>query len=114
MERFEEHIAESPEFLESEFHENDDFSSRPEEPAAETNWTDDPVRVYLREMGSVRLLSRQGEIELARKMERGRFRMRKAISRSPQVWEWVLAFAENVRTGEARLEDSVELGAPDE
>lgn len=37
---------------------------------------DDPVRVYLREMGTVRLLSRQGEIELAKRMERGNHRMR--------------------------------------
>ena len=114
MERFEEHIVDSPEFLESEFRETDDFGSHHEEHPAETNWTDDPVRVYLREMGSVRLLSRQGEVELARKMERGRFRMRKALSRSPLVWERVLALSEAVRQGEARLEDFAELGPTDE
>src|SRR5579872_1170483 len=114
MEPFEQHIAESPEFLDPEFQEADDFSSHHEEHVAETNWTDDPVRVYLREMGSVRLLSRQGEVELARKMERGRFRMRKALSRSPLVWDKVLELSETVRRGDARLEQFVELGAPDE
>ena len=48
--------------------------------------TDDPVRVYLREMGSVRLLTRQGEIDLAKRMERGKLRVQKALSRSPMVW----------------------------
>jgi RNA polymerase primary sigma factor len=115
MEQFEEHITDSStEFVDSEFHETDDFSAGHEEHAAETNWTDDPVRVYLREMGSVRLLSRQGEIELARKMERGKFRLRKALSRSPLVWKWVLAFYGQVRDGDARLDDAVELGAPEE
>ena len=43
------------------------------------------MRVYLREMGSVPLLTREGEVNLARKMERGKLRMQKAISRSPLV-----------------------------
>ena len=55
------------------------------EPAAQelaeerSEHTDDPVRVYLREMGSVRLLTKQAEIDLARRMERGNQRMLKAI-----------------------------------
>jgi len=113
MERFEEHIAEAPEFLDSGIHETDEFGLHHEEPAG-TNWNDDPVRVYLREMGSVRLLSRQGEIDLARKMERGRFRMKKALSRPPLVWEKVLALSEGVRQGELRLGEFAELGASDE
>ena len=51
----------------------------------ESIYTDDPVRVYLREMGAVPLLTREGEVDLARKMERGKLRMQKAISRSPMV-----------------------------
>ena len=51
----------------------------------ESIYTDDPVRVYLREMGSVPLLTREGEVSLARKMERGKLRMQKAISRSPLI-----------------------------
>ena len=49
----------------------------------ESIYTDDPVRVYLREMGSVPLLTRQGEVALAQRMERGKMQMRRAISRSP-------------------------------
>jgi len=48
----------------------------------ESIYTDDPVRVYLREMGAVPLLTREGEVDLARRMERGKLRMQKAISRS--------------------------------
>ena len=54
---------------------------------------DDPVRVYLREMGSVSLLTRQGEVELARRMERGKRRVRKVLSRSRLVAEPRLASA---------------------
>jgi RNA polymerase primary sigma factor len=75
---------------------------------------DDPVRVYLKEMGSVRLLNRQGEIELAKRMERGNHRMRKALSRLPTVWASVLALFDDVRDGRGRLEYVVDLGGLDE
>ena len=52
------------------------------QPVEESIYTDDPVRVYLREMGAVPLLTREGEVDLARRMERGKLRMQKAISRS--------------------------------
>lgn len=89
--------------LEPEFVEHEEAV---EEPVS----TDDPVRAYLREMGSVRLLSRQGEIDLAKRMERGKLRVRKALSRSPIVWQRVLAMQEQIRAGEIRLEDIIELG----
>src|SRR5579864_1799604 len=79
------------EFAESELH--DDFGAQPHE--EESSSTDDPVRVYLREMGSVRLLNRQGEIVLARRMERGTLRRRKALSRCSLIWEGVLAVYED-------------------
>ena len=63
----------------------------------ESIYTDDPVRVYLREMGSVPLLTREGEVTLARKMERGKLRMQKAISRSPLIQSLVLEFSELIR-----------------
>src|SRR5215472_4485166 len=117
MEQFEKFVAEpgethgmevvdSHEFLETEFQEH-------EEHHEESVFTDDPVRVYLREMGSVRLLTRQAEIDLASRMERGKLRTRKALSRSPLVWRKVLALYEEVRRGETRLEQITELG-PDE
>ena len=75
---------------------------------------DDPVRVYLREMGTVRLLSRQGEIELAKRMERGNHRMRKALSRLPTVWGSVLVLFEDVHDGRGRLDYIVDLGGLDD
>jgi RNA polymerase primary sigma factor len=76
--------------------------------------TDDPVRVYLREMGSVRLLTRQGEIDLAKRMERGKLRSHKALSRSPVVCRRVLAIHEQARRGEIRPEDVVEVKVQDD
>ncbi len=80
----------------------------------ESVYTDDPVRVYLREMGSVRLLKREGEINLAQRMERGKLRMRKALSRSALVWNSVLALYEDVRADNVRLDDIAELGSADD
>src|SRR5260370_13928249 len=97
-----------------DFQESDEFGSHPEDHGVEPASTDDPVRVYLREMGSVRLLNRQGEIELATRMERGRLRMRKPLSRSPLVWRTVAALSEGAREGTIRLADFVEVGGADE
>jgi RNA polymerase primary sigma factor len=76
--------------------------------------TDDPVRVYLREMGAVRLLSRQGEIALAKRMELGRLKIRKTLSRSPLVWRGVLEIREQIRDGKLRLEDVADLAVEDD
>lgn len=76
----------------------------------ESIYTDDPVRVYLREMGAVPLLTREGEVDLARRMERGKLRMQKAISRSPLVQQAVAQLAERIRKDEEELENWVELG----
>jgi RNA polymerase primary sigma factor len=108
MEQLEDYgVDESPELLET-------HSPEPEEHVEESVYTDDPVRVYLREMGSVRLLSRQGEIDLARGIERGKLRMHKAVSRSPLVWASALALYEGVRAGDLQLDAYVELSGPDE
>src|SRR5262247_2414870 len=56
--------------------------------------TNDPVRLYLREMGVVPLLTREGEVAIAKRIERGKIRMQKAISRSP------VAIAELIRIGD--------------
>jgi RNA polymerase primary sigma factor len=80
----------------------------------ETAYTDDPVRVYLREMGSVALLDKKGEVQLARRMELGRMRVRKLLSRSRLVQNMVVAIHENVRREEARLDEVFDTGAQDE
>src|SRR5512132_1490684 len=85
--------AESPEFPNAGLAEDEEAVAAPEESV----YTDDPVRVYLREMGSVSLLSRQGEVDLARRMERGTLRVRKVLSRAPVVQRMVLDLYEAVR-----------------
>lgn len=79
----------------------------------ESIYTDDPVRVYLREMGSVPLLTREGEVTLARKMERGKLRMQKAISRSPLIHTMVCDFGELVRKGAEDVDSYVDFGPSD-
>jgi RNA polymerase primary sigma factor len=77
-------------------------------------YTDDFVRVYLREMGSVSLLTRQGEIDLARRMEAGKLRVRKVLSRSSLIQQMVQALHEEVRHGETKLDHLVDAGGADE
>ncbi len=79
--------------------------------------TNDPVRMYLREMGSVPLLTREGEIELAKRIERGQAAVRKAISRSALVIREILAMPELLREDPALIRDMVvmpDLIVPDE
>ncbi len=67
--------------------------------------TNDPVRMYLREMGTVPLLTREGEIELARRIERGESSVRKALSRSALVIREALQVGESVRRNPVELKD---------
>jgi len=76
----------------------------------ESIYTDDPVRVYLREMGAVPLLTREGEVELARRMERGKLRMQKAISRSPLVQLIAVDVADQIKREAEHLDNVVDLG----
>ncbi len=80
------------------------------QPAEESIYTDDPVRVYLREMGAVPLLTREGEVDLARRMERGKLRMQKAISRSALVQQMIVEIAEQIKRGAEELDIYVDLG----
>ena len=100
----------SPDFLEAEPEAGDEASSGSEEP---TTYTDDPVRAYLREVGSVSLLTRQGEVDLARRMERGRCRVRKVLSRSSLVQQKAMDLYQDVSQGRLRLDDVAETGGPD-
>jgi RNA polymerase primary sigma factor len=69
--------------------------------------TSDPVRLYLREMGTVPLLTRQGEIEIARRFERGHLRVLKAISRSPIVIQELLSIGADLKRGARSIKDLV-------
>jgi RNA polymerase primary sigma factor len=68
-------------------------------PADALDKTSDPVRLYLREMGTVPLLTREGEIEIARRFELGHFRALKAISRSPLAIREVIALGSDLQRG---------------
>jgi RNA polymerase primary sigma factor len=116
-------LADSPEALGLSFDEESKFFD-PEAaheaeflhpaPVEESIYTDDPVRVYLREMGAVPLLTREGEVDLARRMERGKLRMQKAISRSALVQGVVVELAEALKKGAVELENVVDLGDVEE
>jgi len=69
--------------------------------------TSDPVRLYLREMGTVPLLTRQGEIEIAKRFERGHLRVLKAISRSPVVIQELLTIGADLKCGKRLIKDLV-------
>ena len=86
----------------------------PAQQAEESIYTDDPVRVYLREMGSVPLLTREGEVNLARRMERGKLRMQKSISRSALVQLRVSEIAELLKRGDDELDNFVDFGDVEE
>jgi len=78
--------------------------------------TSDPVRLYLREMGSVPLLKREDEVVIAKRMERGRGLVLKTISRSPLVLKEIIGIAKDVRKGARLIREVVqfdeeELGA---
>src|SRR6202140_5505209 len=86
----------------------------PAQQAGESIYTDDPVRVYLREMGAVPLLTREGEVNLARRMERGKLRMQKSISRSALVQLRVSEIAELLKRGDDELDNFVDFGDVEE
>ena len=71
--------------------------------------SDDPVRMYLREMGSVELLSREGEIAIAKRIEAGREMMIGGICECPMAINTLLMWAEQVREGAIPLRDIIDL-----
>ena len=73
--------------------------------------TDDPVRMYLREMGSVELLSREGEIAIAKRIEAGRDMMIGGLCESPQTFKAIIAWHEAVKEGRMLLRDVIDLEA---
>jgi len=72
----------------------------------------DPVRTYLREMGSVALLTREGETEIARRIERGQNTVIKALSRSPLVIQEILELAEEMQRGSVSARDVIMMADP--
>jgi len=75
--------------------------------------TDDPVRMYLREMGSVELLSREGEIAIAKRIEAGRDMMINGLCESPLTFKAIITWHEQLKAGRMLLRDIVDLEATD-
>jgi RNA polymerase primary sigma factor len=69
--------------------------------------TNDPVRLYLREMGVVPLLTREGEVTIAKRIERGQLKTQKAIARSPIAVKELLKIGEQLQAGEANIREIV-------
>jgi RNA polymerase primary sigma factor len=69
--------------------------------------SNDPVRLYLREMGIVPLLTREGEVTIAKRIERGQIKTRKAISRSPIAVERLIKIGDDLAKGKASIRETV-------
>jgi RNA polymerase primary sigma factor len=73
--------------------------------------TDDPVRMYLREMGSIELLSREGEIAIAKRIEAGREAMIAGLCESPLTFQAIVIWRDELNEGEVSLRDIIDLQA---
>jgi len=69
--------------------------------------TNDPVRMYLREMGTVPLLTREGEVEIAKRIERGQLKVFKALSRSPIVILEMFGLREELKKGQRSIKEII-------
>src|SRR5213080_1991183 len=76
-----------------------------------TERTDDPVRMYLRELGSVKLLSRQGEIAIAKRIEAGREAMIAGLCESPLTFQAIIIWRDELNEGKVFLRDIIDLEA---
>src|SRR6266699_796974 len=76
-----------------------------------TERTDDPVRMYLREMGSVELLSREGEIAIAKRIEAGREAMIAGLCESPLTFQAIIIWRDELNEGKIFLRDIIDLEA---
>jgi len=74
---------------------------------AELGRTTDPVRMYMREMGTVELLTREGEIQIAKRIEQGLDAVRRALSMYPPTYEFLLKAYEPAKAGQSRLVDII-------
>jgi RNA polymerase primary sigma factor len=110
--------------VENEDNEEAEPAAKPERPEAEAEEestgnvdeeslgrTDDPVRMYLREMGSVELLSREGEIAIAKRIEAGRDMMIGGLCESPLTFRAIISWHDALKAGRMLLRDIVDLEA---
>ncbi|MGA2892907.1 MAG: RNA polymerase sigma factor RpoD [Xanthobacteraceae bacterium] len=110
----EEAAREEPEEEEAESGELVEVTPKPvakSEAKEPTERTDDPVRMYLREMGSVELLSREGEIAIAKRIEAGREAMIAGLCESPLSFQAVIIWRDELNEGKVFLRDIIDLEA---
>jgi RNA polymerase primary sigma factor len=81
-------------------------------PAGIGEKVNDPVRMYLREMGTVPLLTREGEVEIARRIERGQNTVLKSLSRAPLVLQEICSMAEDMERDVLSARDVVQIADP--
>ncbi|BBC72749.1 RNA polymerase sigma factor RpoD [Altererythrobacter sp. B11] len=97
---------------EDEDESSDEPKNVPEKKKKETTErTDDPVRMYLREMGAVELLSREGEIAIAKRIEAGRDTMIMGLCESPITFHAIIMWSEALNNGEMQLREILDLDA---
>ena len=104
-------ILEEPKDFEKKLDEGEELLDL-ELPAGLGEKINDPVRMYLREMGTVPLLTREGEVEIARRIERGQNTVLKSLSRAPLVIQEILALADEIAKDVISARDVVQISDP--
>src|SRR5689334_19811576 len=104
-------ILEEPKDFEKKLEETEDLIDL-ELPAGVGEKINDPVRMYLREMGTVPLLTREGEVEIARRIERGQNTVLKSLSRAPLVIQEIVVMGEEMTRDLLSARDIIQIGDP--
>ena len=76
--------------------------------------TNDPVRMYLREMGTVKLLDRQGEVDIAKRIEKGERKVYKALSQNRIILEEILKIYESAKKDPRVIKEMIDLAMPED
>ena len=88
-----------------------EITSKTKKTSERADRTDDPVRMYLREMGSVDLLSREGEIAIAKRIEAGKEAMIEGLCESPLTFQAIIIWRDELNEGQVLLRDIIDLEA---
>ena len=104
-------ILEEPKDFEKKLEEGEELLDL-ELPAGLGEKVNDPVRMYLREMGTVPLLTREGEVEIARRIERGQNTVLKSLSRAPLVIQEIIAMGEDMDKETLSARDFIQISDP--
>jgi RNA polymerase primary sigma factor len=104
-------ILEEPKDFEKKFEESEEVLDL-DLPSGISEKINDPVRMYLREMGTVPLLTREGEVEIARRIERGQRTVLKCLSRAPLVIQEIVAMGEEVAQNTLSARDILQISEP--